>query len=160
MSFVLHGLLLSSASKAAAKPASNSFGFIFIILIFVGGYFLLIRPQRQRARKVQATQQTIAVGDEVMLTSGIIGRVTWLEGDRARLEIAPGTEIEVIRAAIGRQLTQPLSDEDIAEQPEDDSHYGDNPYVEPRSDLPDPTAAESEHLPGESAPGMEGKDGG
>jgi hypothetical protein len=44
------------------------------------------------------------IGDEVMLTSGIIGRVTTIDGDRATIEIAPEIEVEVVVRAIGQVL--------------------------------------------------------
>jgi preprotein translocase subunit YajC len=129
-SLMVHvGLLAATSSK---KPTTNGSYLFLIIIVVAAAYFLLIRPQRQRARRAQQGQQAVQIGDQVMLTSGIIGRVTWLEGDRARVEIAPHTEIEVLRAAIGRTIQSPVSDEEIAPRQEDDgARYGDNPYVEP-----------------------------
>ena len=46
---------------------------IFFALIFVAMYFLLLRPQRRRMKEAQLLQKSIEVGDEVLLTSGIIG---------------------------------------------------------------------------------------
>jgi preprotein translocase subunit YajC len=97
----LNALLLA---KTAAKTTGSSTTLIFLALILVAGYFLLIRPQRQRARRQQQTQQEIGVGDEVMLTSGIIGRVMGFEGDRATIEIADGIDIEVLRRAIAQRI--------------------------------------------------------
>ncbi len=130
-SFLLHAGILA-AKASTTKSSSSSLSFVIIIVLFAGAYFLLIRPQRQRARRTQQNQQAVQIGEQVMLTSGIIGRVTWLEGDRARIEIAPNTEVEVLRAAIGRTIPAPVSDEAIAPQEgEDESHFRDNPYVEP-----------------------------
>ena len=39
-----------------------------------------------------------------MLTSGIIGRVEGFVGDRARIEIAPGMVIEVVRQAVAQRI--------------------------------------------------------
>jgi preprotein translocase subunit YajC len=98
----LNALLL--AKTAAKTTTGSSTTLIFLALILVAGYFLLIRPQRQRARRQQQTQQEIGVGDEVMLTSGIIGRVMGFEGDRATIEIADGIDIEVLRRAIAQRI--------------------------------------------------------
>ncbi len=114
----LHGAVLAAASKTTKSTGSSATSILFLVVIVAAGYFLLVRPQRQRARKTQQTQQSIEIGDEVMLTSGIIGRVTWLEGDRARIQIAPNTEIEVLKAAIGRRTPPAVSDEDIAPRAE------------------------------------------
>ena len=49
-----------------------------------------------------ALQNSIEVGQRVMMSSGIYGTVRSVTDDTARLEIAPGTEIEIARAAIAR----------------------------------------------------------
>ena len=114
-STALHPLLLAATKSSSKTTSSSPFGsIIFFVLIIGAAYFLLLRPQRQRARRQQQEQQGVEIGDEVMLTSGIIGRVTWFEADRARLEIAPDVEVEVLRAAISKRVPRPLADDDIA----------------------------------------------
>lgn len=94
---------------AAAKKTNGSFTIIFLIVIFAVGYMIWIRPnQKRRQRQMRAGSQ-IAVGDQVMLTSGIIGRVVGFVGDHARIEIAPGTVIEVVRRAVV-QTVEPGTD--------------------------------------------------
>ena len=108
-SSAFHGLspMASPLLAAAKKSTSTSYTtLIFFVLLFGVGYFFLIRPQRQRRqRQVQVSKQ-ISVGDKVMLTSGIIGRVEGFVGDRARVEIAPGMVIEVVRQAVSTQLNE------------------------------------------------------
>ena len=64
----------------------------------------LIRPRNQRRQRQQQVSKQIAVGDTVMLTSGIIGRVEGFVGDRAKIEIAPGMTIEVVRQAVAQRV--------------------------------------------------------
>jgi preprotein translocase subunit YajC len=49
-----------------------------------------------------------------MMSSGVFGTVTSIADDRARLEIAPGTEIEIARAAIAKVDTPPTGEVDDA----------------------------------------------
>jgi preprotein translocase subunit YajC len=145
-SSLLHAGMLAT-SKPKTTSSSSSIIFVFIVLA-AGGYFLLIRPQRRRAQRMQQSQQSIQIGDEVILTSGIVGRVTWLEGDRARVEIAPNTEIEVLRAAIGRTVPAAVPDEDIASQGgyddgggsyhagDDGSHFDPDGHVDNKGSFP------------------------
>lgn len=147
-----HDLVLATAKKTTTSSGASTI--IFILFIGAIAYFLLIRPQRRRARAAQQNQQTVQIGDEVMLTSGIIGRITWLEGDRARLEIAPGTEVEVVRAAIGRQLPPPVADEDITVRPDEDYSTGSDhpdalhlPYGDGGEHTEEPTSSSAEDLP-------------
>ncbi len=72
-----------------------------LLLIPFAMYFFLIRPQRRRAREQQDLQRSIAVGDEVITTSGIFGTITGEDGEsRFWLEIDDDVQIRIARAAI------------------------------------------------------------
>ena len=73
-----------------------------LVAILALFWFMVIRPQQRRQREVTALQRSIEVGQRVMMSSGIFGTVTSVTDDKARLEIAPGTEIEIARAAIAK----------------------------------------------------------
>ena len=76
--------------------------FLLIIAVF---WFLVIRPARKQQQKLAATQSSVAVGSEVMLGSGLYGRVVSLGDDTLQLELAPGTQVKVARQAVVRVLT-------------------------------------------------------
>ncbi len=78
--------------------------FLAIAVLF---WFLAIRPQQRRARELQAMQQALSVGDEVMLTSGVYGTLTEIDEETIRVEIAPGVTITVARGAVGRRIDEP-----------------------------------------------------
>lgn len=76
-------------------------------------WFMVVRPQQRRQKEVVRLQESIQVGQRVMMSSGIFGTVVSLADDRARLEIAPGTQIDIARAAIAKvdePLPQPGTD--------------------------------------------------
>jgi preprotein translocase subunit YajC len=98
--------LTGLVAAAAAKKSSSSFTLIFFVLLFGVGYMFLIRPQRQRRQRQLQLGKQISVGDKVMLSSGILGRVEGFVGDHARIEIAPGTVIEVLRAAVSQRVEE------------------------------------------------------
>jgi preprotein translocase subunit YajC len=91
---------------AAAKKSSSSFTLIFIVLLFAVGYMFLIRPRRQRRQRQLQVSKQIEVGDKVLLSSGIIGRVEGFVGDHARIEVAPGVIIEVVRGAVSQRVDE------------------------------------------------------
>jgi preprotein translocase subunit YajC len=97
---------LTVALLAAAKKSGSSFTLIFIVLLFVVGYMFLIRPQRQRRQRQLQVSKQIEVGDKVLLSSGIIGRVDGFVGDHARIEVAPGVIIEVVRGAVSQRVDE------------------------------------------------------
>lgn len=76
------------------------------LLIPLGMYFLLIRPQRRRAREQQALQRSIAVGDEVLLTSGVYGFISAMESDSDVIwvEVDDDVQLRVTRAAISGKV--------------------------------------------------------
>jgi preprotein translocase subunit YajC len=74
-------------------------------LVLIG--VLMFWPQWQTRRRRQRQMAELHVGDEVMTVGGIIGKLTYFNADkdRARIEIAPEVEIQVVLAAISRTLT-------------------------------------------------------
>lgn len=73
-----------------------------LVAILALFWFMVIRPQQRRQKEVVALQNRIQVGQRVMMSSGVFGTVVSLTEERARLEIAPGTQIEIARAAIAK----------------------------------------------------------
>ena len=65
-------------------------------------WLLVIRPASRRQKAVAALQHDLQIGQRVMLTAGIFGTIESLTDDRVRLEIAPGLQIEAVRAAVAK----------------------------------------------------------
>ena len=82
-----------------------------IALLF---WLLLIRPAQRRQRETLRMQSAIAVGDEVMLTSGIIGVLRSLDEKTVELEVSEGVNLRVVRAAVGQVMT-PVARDDNTE---------------------------------------------
>ena len=71
------------------------------VLIFVIMYFLIIRPQRQQAKKRDEMLKNIRRGDQVVTGGGIIGKVTKVIDDKeVEIEIAEGTRIRAARGLL------------------------------------------------------------
>jgi preprotein translocase subunit YajC len=70
-------------------------------MIFGIAYFLLIRPQTQKASEHQKMLNSLKRNEEVVTSGGILGKIVEL-GDRVvTLEIAPNVRIRIERAQIG-----------------------------------------------------------
>ena len=104
--------MLSIAMQAAPSPASGLMNIMPLILIFGIFYFLLIRPQQKRAKEHQALLQTVTRGDNIVTNGGILGKVVKAADDELTIEIAEGTRIKVLRAAIAdvRGRPEPAND--------------------------------------------------
>jgi preprotein translocase subunit YajC len=92
-------------AQAAGKSGSNPLaGLIPFVLLAAAMYYFVLRPQRARARTVNAAQSALEPGREVVLTSGIYGTVLHVDQDKIGLEIAPGVSVLVARAAVARVI--------------------------------------------------------
>lgn len=58
-----------------------------MILIFVIFYFMLIRPQRKKEKKVQEMLNALKVGDRVSTIGGIYGTITTIKDDTLELSV-------------------------------------------------------------------------
>ncbi|SFB29059.1 preprotein translocase subunit YajC [Nocardioides alpinus] len=91
-----------------------------LVAILALFWFMVVRPQRRRQQEIVSLQNSIEVGQRVMMSSGIYGTVTSIIDDRARLQIAPGTEIEIARAAIAK-VDAPVTDPVVDDAASDDA---------------------------------------
>ena len=73
-----------------------------LLAILVLFWIMVIRPASRRQKAVVALQDSLQVGQRVMLTSGFFGTITALTDDRMHLEVAPGLQVEVARAAVAK----------------------------------------------------------
>ena len=78
---------------------------ILILLMVVAFYFLILRPQKRRQQALQKTMRELEPGDQVLLGSGLFGRLVSIGDKQAVLEIAPGVELTVLKQAIIRRAT-------------------------------------------------------
>jgi len=98
-------LIPSAYAQAAGGAQPNAFVQLLpLVLIFVVFYFLLIRPQAKRAKEHKAMVAALAVGDEVVTSGGILGRVTETGEQFLTVEIATGVSVKVQRHTIGAVL--------------------------------------------------------
>jgi preprotein translocase subunit YajC len=79
---------------------SSLMNFLPIILIFVVFYFLLIRPQQRRAKEHRNVLSNLKVGDQVLTSGGIYGRITGLRDDFVTVEISDKVRVKVSRGHI------------------------------------------------------------
>ncbi len=99
-------VLISSAHAQAASGLGGALsgeglmGLMPIILMFGLLYFLMIRPQMKRAKEQKAMTDALQKGDEVITAAGLVGKIAKVGEIYISLEIAPGTEIQMQKAAV------------------------------------------------------------
>ena len=63
-------------------------------------YFLIIRPQRKRQKEHADLVSALSKGDEVVTTSGMLGKITKLEGDYVVLEVNNNLTLKFQKVAV------------------------------------------------------------
>ncbi len=105
--FLISDALAADAAAAGGATAALM-QFLPLVLIIVVFWLFLIRPQQKRAKEHQKMVDGLAKGDEVMLASGILGKVTGLDDANIRVQIAATADqavcIQVARQTIASVL--------------------------------------------------------
>lgn len=78
----------------------NYSSLIFLALLIAMFYFLLIRPQRTRAKKQAELASSLQLGDRVQTFGGVYGIVDSLDDDSVVLRLEDG-KMRISRRAIG-----------------------------------------------------------
>ena len=124
---------IESAAVAAKSSGNSGFTFILLIaLVFIGFYFLMIRPQRRRQQQTQQQQRTVTPGARVRTTAGMYATVSAVDGDDVILEVAPGVVVRYMKRAIREVVSPGEADASDGGTTVEDTHDG---YVE--DDVPE-----------------------
>ncbi len=83
---------------------SNWVDFLPLLFLFLIFWLLIIRPARARQRDFLKTQGELAIGNRIMLASGIFGEIASIDDDALELRIAPETVVTVNRQAVARVI--------------------------------------------------------
>ena len=71
-----------------------------LVLIVIVFWLFVIRPARRRQVATAAMQARLQVGADVLLTSGIYGRIEEIDDQSMQLAIAPGVTVRIHRQAV------------------------------------------------------------
>ena len=96
-------MLFVSNAFAQASNAGEPNQMITILMfagLFGFMYFLIIRPQRKRQKEHNELVGALGKGDEVVTTSGMLGKITKLEGDYVVLEVSNNLELKFQKVAV------------------------------------------------------------
>ena len=81
--------------------------YIAIAAVF---YFLIIRPQSKRRKEEKQFAESLKVGDRVITSSGIHGKVNQINADKGTLMIETGAgKMLFERSAVSVELTKKLN---------------------------------------------------
>jgi len=78
--------------------------FLLLIGFFVLIYFLMIRPQNKAKKAHEEMVNGIEVGDEVVSSGGLLGRVTKISNQFFEVNLGDNTKVKIQRASITNVL--------------------------------------------------------
>ena len=98
----------SSAAQNSGGGGGNSWmvmvGYVLVFGALI--YFMMVRPNRKRQKQETQLRESIQVGDEIVTTGGIFGRVVSIKEDSLIIESpADRTKMRVAKWAVQSNLT-------------------------------------------------------
>ena len=90
------------AAGSAAGGLGSSVGMIImLVLLGVVFYFFMYRPQKKQEKQIKEMREGLSIGDEVVTTAGILGRIVRIKEDIITLELGSDrTKMKVYNWAI------------------------------------------------------------
>ena len=93
--------LLSVLLQGATSSTGGGYqGIIMMVLIIAVFYFFMIRPQAKRQKEIVKAREAMKVGDKVVTSGGIHGKIKEIQDGTMLIEIAPSVQIKVDKAAV------------------------------------------------------------
>ena len=90
-------------AQTAVQPSpttSSIFQIVFLGGLFAVFYFVAIRPQRKRQKELANMVAALAKGDEVVTTSGILGKVNKVDDDYVVLQVSDNVELKFQKSSV------------------------------------------------------------
>ena len=87
-------------SAGGATPGGQYAPLVMMVIFIVIFYFLLIRPQNQRAKKHKEMLGAMKKGDTVVTQGGIIGKVFKIADDEVTIDAGEGVKFRLVRSMV------------------------------------------------------------
>ena len=108
--------MFTTPAYAQAVPGGDAgsllTSFLPIILIFVIMYFLILRPQQQKAKQHRELVANIRRGDTIVTSGGLIGKVAKVDEREIHVEVAEGVKVRLVRGMVAevREKGEPVKE--------------------------------------------------
>ena len=86
--------------------SGSGLGYLLVLLLPFALLIFIMVSQRRRTQQVQALQASLAVGDEVVTTSGLYGTIVSIDDAVVTLDTGAGNTLRYDRRAIGMRATE------------------------------------------------------
>lgn len=75
-----------------------------MILVFVVGFFFMVRPQMKKQKELRNLLDNLSAGDEVITAGGLMGKVSRIKDGNVELQVAKDVEILMQKSAVTQVL--------------------------------------------------------
>ena len=103
----------SPTAPAAGGPVQQpGFGSMMVPFLLMFGviYFLMIRPQQKKMKAQQAMMSELKHGDEILTSSGILGKVTGLTDKVVTVEVADNVRVKMLKSQVSQVIKGQFKD--------------------------------------------------
>lgn len=87
-------------------------GILFLPILVLIMYFMLIRPQQTKMKEHRQVLATLDVGDDVVTSAGIYGRVSDIDGDTLFLQVSDTVELKITKESVAGLVSYDDEDDD------------------------------------------------
>ncbi|HAU32085.1 MAG: Preprotein translocase, YajC subunit [Desulfotomaculum sp. 46_296] len=79
---------------------------LYLVILFAIMYFLMIRPQQQRQKKLQQLITNLKVDDLIITAGGIYGTIVKVKQDTFIIRVADNVRLEILKSSVIQKRTQ------------------------------------------------------
>lgn len=87
-------------TEGAAPPNTGYINFVLLGGLFLFMYFIIIRPQRKRQKEHKSLVDGLSKGDEVVLTSGMLGKLISVDESYVTLSVSNNVELKFQKVSV------------------------------------------------------------
>ena len=94
-------LLLAGSPGGEGGQGGGQWSGIFMMVAIVAiFYFFMIRPQQKKQKEIKKMREAMKVGDKVVTSGGIYGKIKDVSDSTFTIEIAENVRIKVDKASV------------------------------------------------------------
>ena len=77
-------------------------------------YFLIIKPQKTKERKIKEMRDSLKVGDDIITIGGIFGKIAKIKEEILTIEVgADKTRITIAKWAVGNLASEAVAESEV-----------------------------------------------
>jgi preprotein translocase subunit YajC len=92
---------VEGAAVTGQQPQPGGMGMLVpMLLILAIFYFMMIRPQQRKEKERRKMIENLRAGAKIVFAGGLMGTISEATEKTFKVEIAPGTVIEIARSSV------------------------------------------------------------